>query len=239
LAVFPPPFGSAWNFGSVEGSPKKNLYRMPGKVVEYCPSCTFPFEYCEYSSDYSKCKLVPNRPDAHLADDAKDNDEEVAPAPKPSKQSNKKKPAKPADSDDDLNVDDLVEDLDGDVQIPAEAKAPAEEKKSGGKKKKAAAVPGEILIYRVARTKKKNVTYLKGLEAHEELVKVKDAVKAFKTKFACGAALQKSEDGLEELIVIQGDVQIELAEFLVKKYKVPEDVIFYFDPKSKAKDRAF
>eukprot|EP00475_Leptophrys_vorax_P038829 TRINITY_DN6929_c0_g1_i1.p1 TRINITY_DN6929_c0_g1~~TRINITY_DN6929_c0_g1_i1.p1 ORF type:complete len:209 (+),score=73.22 TRINITY_DN6929_c0_g1_i1:38-664(+) len=208
---------------------------MVGKVVEYCPVCTFPFEYCEFSTQYEKCKLVPNRPDSAPAVDDDEDVKADAPAV------NEKKPpvsaAVAGDSDDDLNVDDLVNDLD-DPQ-PAESKSASAVSGGAGKKKKGAAVPGEVLIYRVSRTKKKNVTYVKGLEAHDDKVKTKDAVKTFKTKFACGAALQKSEDGLEEMIVVQGDVQVEMAEFLVKKYKIPEEVIFLYDPKTKSKTPAF
>lgn len=28
----------------------------PARVVEYCPICTFPYEYCEYGQSASKCR---------------------------------------------------------------------------------------------------------------------------------------------------------------------------------------
>jgi len=108
----------------------------------------------------------------------------------------------------------------------AEDAEEVEENKSGS---------GDILITRVSRTKKKSITYVKGLE---HFMKLKDAVPAFKKKFACGSAVQKQPDS-SEIIVIQGDVQDDLADFLKDKYEIPEDRIFFYDAKSKSKQPAF
>jgi density-regulated protein DRP1 len=182
---------------------------MTSKVIEYCSVCSFPFEYCEYSSNFKKCISV-NGPGRYAS------------APQESVSDSKEKEKKEEENKaSNAEIDDEFGDLD--ISDAEDDSNPVHS--AGGK--------NEIIISRVPRTKKKNITYVKGLEAH---IKLKDAVKTFKTKFACGSAVQKSEDGLQEVVVIQGDVQYDLAEYLQTKYKIPGELIFFYDPKTKSKE---
>jgi len=57
-------------------------------------------------------------------------------------------------------------------------------------------------------------------------IKLPDAAKAISKKFACGASVTKSATGTEE-IDIQGDVKEEIVDFIIEKFSVPADSIFF------------
>ncbi len=67
--------------------------------------------------------------------------------------------------------------------------------------------PHQITIKREARTKRKHLTSIHGLESFD--IDLKKAAKFFAQKFATGASVSKNAQGNEE-IVIQGDVTEEV-----------------------------
>jgi density-regulated protein DRP1 len=93
----------------------------------------------------------------------------------------------------------------------------------------------EVLLYSSVRGRKKAVTCVEGLEKHG--VKLKEATKKFKSKFACGSSVSEKADGTE-MIIIQGDCMYDLPEYLVQTFSIPEDCIFNYDPKTKSKEPA-
>lgn len=111
-----------------------------------------------------------------------------------------------------------------------------------------------VTIKRIERNKKKFVTAVIGLEAFGlELKKVSlrtlshmsslcaeplQVAKDLGKKFATGSSVTKLPGGGEE-IVVQGDVSMELEEFLIEKYKeIPEDHIELVEDKKKKKGGA-
>jgi density-regulated protein DRP1 len=54
---------------------------------------------------------------------------------------------------------------------------------------------------------------------------LKKAAKQFASKFACGSSVTKSAEGTDE-IVVQGDVQDELEDYILQNYpQIPGDLI--------------
>ncbi|KAM0273126.1 hypothetical protein ACHAPA_001857, partial [Fusarium lateritium] len=90
-----------------------------------------------------------------------------------------------------------------------------------------------ITIKRIERNKKKYVTAVIGLESFD--LELKKVAKDLGKKFATGSSVTKVPSGGEE-IVVQGDVSVELEEFLLEKYKqIPEDHIELVEDKKKKK----
>ena len=125
-----------------------------------------------------------------------------------------------------------------------EAQKTADEKKQekggtvkelpGGKKIKEA--PKKIVIKKGNRGGRKCLTFVEGLETFD--IKLSDAAKEFKKKFACGCSAKPNPGGTGEMIEIQGDFEDELAEVILKKYKeVKEDHIFFGDAVGNVKGR--
>jgi len=181
---------------------------IPPVQVLYCAVCTFPVEYCEFGSRFTKCKEwlkgeyfdLYNRYYSEEALQAKIGTLSLEAQAK-LEQDTAKKEAK------------------------ADAKAEAV-----AKKKKASTVT----IKRIQRNKNKYVTAVHGLEAFD--VDLKKASKFFATKFACGSSVTKNLQGLDE-IVVQGDVSgdiVEMIEDQVGLLKgVPADNVVEIEEKKK------
>jgi density-regulated protein DRP1 len=76
-----------------------------------------------------------------------------------------------------------------------------------------------IEMFRSNRGKKKFITVVRGLATYE--IDVKDAAKAFASKFACGSSMTAPDE-----IVIQGDVKDDLYDLILEKWpEVDEDSI--------------
>lgn len=76
-----------------------------------------------------------------------------------------------------------------------------------------------IEMFRSNRGKKKFITVVRGLGTFE--IDVKDAAKAFASKFACGSSMTAPDE-----IVIQGDVKDDLYDLILEKWpQVDEDSI--------------
>lgn len=103
---------------------------------------------------------------------------------------------------------------------------PVHQKGTIGKKKKLAP---EILI-QLAKRKQKNVTIVYGLDLFG--IKLTDATKASKKKFAAGASIALSADN-RDVIEIQGTREEEFAQLVHKVFGVPKKSIFIIDPKKK------
>jgi len=108
---------------------------------------------------------------------------------------------------------------------PEKEKEKQEEKPKlmpGGKTKKKK--EAQVVVTRCSRSKRKYVTTVAGLENFG--IKLPDAAKAISKKFACGASVTKSAIGVDE-IDIQGDVKEEIVDFIIEKFGVPSDSIFF------------
>lgn len=89
----------------------------------------------------------------------------------------------------------------------------------------------KVIIKRVERNKRKFVTSVQGLEAFG--LDLKKTAKAMATKFATGSSVTKVPGGGEE-ITVQGDVSVEIEEYLLENYtEVPEDNIEMVEEKKK------
>jgi len=187
-----------------EKTPVEKL--IPVKVL-YCGVCGLPAEFCEFGTNFEKCKpwLLQNCPDLYpqLNEEGKKEEEEESKDKegKSSKRGGKalQKPEK-----------------DGDVQLLP-----------GGKVKKAE--KPIVYLSRVQRNKKKYITVVSGLDKFG--IKLTDAARVFAKKFSCGASVIK---GAEEEIDVQGDIIDEMVDFLEEKWEISEDSIVVND---KAKKR--
>ncbi|KAL4245710.1 Translation machinery-associated protein 22 [Abortiporus biennis] len=144
--------------------------------VTYCEVCTFPLEYCEFGSSFTKCKdrLKADDPDLY----EKYYSEEALQA---------KLGTLSLEAQNKLEKD------------TAAKEAKAEKKADAAMKKKMAS---QITIKRIERNKRKHVTAIHGLEAFD--VDLKKVAKQFAQKFATGASVTKNPQGQDE-IVVQGD----------------------------------
>jgi len=94
----------------------------------------------------------------------------------------------------------------------------------------------KITIKRCERTKRKHQIIVTGLDQYE--IELKKAAKLFSSRFACGSSVTKNAAGVEE-IVVQGDVQEEIKELILKNYKnIPADVIELTQDKKAKKSAA-
>mmetsp|Transcript_86929 Transcript_86929/g.230227 ORF Transcript_86929/g.230227 Transcript_86929/m.230227 type:complete len:230 (-) Transcript_86929:260-949(-) len=89
----------------------------------------------------------------------------------------------------------------------------------GGKVKRA--VSPRVTIKKLTRGGRKCVTSVTGLEGFD--VKMEAVAKAFKTRFACGCAVVKGDNGLPDSVDIQGDFGDEVIEQLCDKFKIPKE----------------
>ncbi|KAJ4325440.1 Translation machinery-associated protein 22 [Fusarium piperis] len=181
-----------------------------GRHVTYCGVCTLPPEYCEYGGTVKKCQEWLQEHEPALYEHIWSAEALEAATASLSVEA-QKRAAKDAQK--------------------KTAKAEAAEAKQADKLAKSV-----VTIKRIERNKKKYVTAVIGLEAFG--LELKKVAKDLGKKFATGSSVTKLPGGGEE-IVVQGDVSMELEEFLVEKYKeIPEDHIELVEDKKKKKGAA-
>ncbi|KZV77120.1 density-regulated protein DRP1 [Peniophora sp. CONT] len=158
---------------------------VPPVEVLYCGVCTYPIEYCEFGSRFTKCKewLEKTHPDLY-----------------PKYYSEEALQAKLGTLS--LEAQSKLEKDTAKKEAKAEAKAEAAEKKK---------LASQVIIKRIERNKRKYVTAIQGLEAFG--IDLKKAAKLFAQKFATGASVTKNAAGVEE-IVVQGDVSQEVFDMI-------------------------
>lgn len=129
-----------------------------------------------------------------------------------------------------------------------DAKAKAQEaaekgkvkEKPGGKKIREKSP--EVSIKKLARGGRKCVTSIAGLDGFG--VKLEDAAKKFKKKFACGSAVVKGENGAPDTVDIQGDIQgnmdeDEVIDLICAEFKdVPREKVTFLEGGTKKKGKS-
>ncbi|KAF7806729.1 translation machinery-associated protein 22 [Senna tora] len=180
---------------------------QPVRVL-YCSVCSLPPEYCEFGSDFEKCKpwLIQNAPDLY---------------PDLLREANEKETDKVAEKLQNSNISSGVSDA-------AATSAPKQEEVKrlpGGKIKKKD--KQEIVIEKVIRNKRKCITTVKGLDLFG--VKLSEASKKLGKKFATGASIVKGPTEKEQ-IDVQGDISYDIVEFITETWPdVPETAIFFIE----------
>ncbi|CAN0882014.1 Translation machinery-associated protein 22 [Linum grandiflorum] len=185
-------------------------------TVLYCGVCSLPPEYCEFGSDFEKCKpwLVKNAPDVY-PDLLKDAD------------------GKDADT-----VSERLQSIgisDGSANGAASS-AQSAGQTSGAKPEEVKRLPGgkvkkkdkqEVIIEKVVRNKRKCITIIKGLDLFG--IKLSDASKRLGKKFATGASVVKGPTEKEQ-IDVQGDIAYDIVEFITDTWTdVPERAIYFIE----------
>lgn len=167
--------------------------------VVYCGVCSYPPDYCEFSGKLKRCKvwLQENHPDLYsklygndvAGGDEGDKEVEVA-------------ATKLAESSiGEAREEKLEKDL-----LKLQAKQESREQRELAKK-----LASKVTIKREARTKKKFVVAISGLEVFE--IDMKKLAKTFASKFATGCSVSKNAEKKDE-IVIQGDVMEEVETYI-------------------------
>ncbi|XP_061362782.1 translation machinery-associated protein 22 [Gastrolobium bilobum] len=176
--------------------------------VLYCAVCSLPPEYCEFGSDFDKCKpwLIQNVPDIY---------------PDLLKEVNVKEADKVADK---LQSTGLSSGA-SDGAASSATKQEEVKRLPGGKIKKKD--KQEVVIEKVIRNKRKCITTVKGLELFG--VKLSDASKKLGKKFATGASVVKGPTEKDQ-IDVQGDIAYDIVEFITETWPdVPESAIFFIE----------
>lgn len=155
------------------------------KEVVYCGVCSYPPEYCEFSGKLKRCKkwLHENHSDIYAklyGDQAEDEVNNLG--------------TKLAESS-------IGEEREGKLEkdlLKMQRKEENKEQRELAKK-----LSSKVIIKREARTKRKFIVAIQGLEVFE--IDMKKLAKTFASKFATGCSVSKNAEKKEE-IVIQGDV---------------------------------
>jgi len=105
--------------------------------------------------------------------------------------------------------------------------------KPGGKKVREASP--RVTIKKFTRGGRKCVTSIAGLSGFG--VKLDDAAKTMKKKFACGCSVVSGEAGAPDSVDVQGDCEEEIVDFVVSKYNIPEDKINFLEGGTKKKGK--
>ena len=112
----------------------------------------------------------------------------------------------------------------------AKTEESTKEKETKKKNKKKKNAGPQVVIRMSQRSKRKSTTTIVGLDLFE--IKLNDASKACSKKFACSSSVVKTPEGKEEVLV-QGDIQEDVADFLVATFNIPENAIVIEEPKKK------
>ncbi|CAL9731449.1 hypothetical protein MOUN0_L09142 [Monosporozyma unispora] len=153
--------------------------------VVYCEVCSYPPEYCEFSGKLKRCKkwLHETHPDLYTKLYADQPEDEV-----------NNLGTKLAESS-------IGEEREGKLEkdlLKLQRKEENKEQRELAKK-----LSSKVIIKREARTKRKFVVAIQGLEVFE--IDMKKLAKTFASKFATGCSVSKNAEKKEE-IIIQGDV---------------------------------
>lgn len=162
------------------------------KEVVYCGVCSYPPEYCEFSGKLKRCKvwLQENHPELHdELYSGEDADVEGLSGKLAESSIGEKREEK----------------LEKDLQ-KMQAKQESREQREFAKK-----LSSRIIIRREARTKRKSIVAISGLEVFE--IDMKKLAKTFASKFATGCSVSKNAEKKDE-IIIQGDVMEEVENYL-------------------------
>lgn len=152
--------------------------------VVYCDVCSYPPDYCEFTGKLKRCKLwlKENHPEL-FAKYYGDSDKDVDAVS-----------SKLAESS---IGEEREEKLEKDLKR-LQTKQENKEQRELAKK-----LSSKVIIKREARTKKKFILAISGLEVFD--VDMKKLAKTFASKFATGCSVSKNAEKKEE-IVLQGDV---------------------------------
>lgn len=162
------------------------------KEVVYCGVCTYPPEYCEFSGKLKRCKIWLQENHAELYEklySGEDAEVEGVSGKLAESSIGEKREEK------------LEKDL-----LKMQAKQENREQRELAKK-----LSSKIIIRREARTKRKSIVAISGLEVFE--IDMKKLAKTFASKFATGCSVSKNAEKKDE-IVIQGDVMEEVENYL-------------------------
>ncbi|CCD23952.1 Tma22p NDAI_0C02920 [Naumovozyma dairenensis CBS 421] len=166
---------------------------MSLREVVYCGVCSYPPEYCEFTGKLKRCKvwLKENHPDLYTKlygeSDAADVDIVAG---------------KLAESSiGEAREEKLEKDL-----LKLQTKEENREQRELAKK-----LASKVIIKREARTKRKYIIAISGLEVFE--IDMKKLAKTFASKFATGCSVSKNAEKKEEVIV-QGDVLEEVEAYI-------------------------
>mmetsp|Transcript_11279 Transcript_11279/g.12880 ORF Transcript_11279/g.12880 Transcript_11279/m.12880 type:complete len:232 (+) Transcript_11279:104-799(+) len=114
----------------------------------------------------------------------------------------------------------------GEEETKVQAQPAGEENVSKKSKTKEA---GKIIVEKSNRSARKYLTVVSGLDKHG--IVVKDAAKKFGKKFACGSSVIE-----DNAIEIQGDVVLEVIDYILKEYKDLKREMFEIKEKKKPKE---
>lgn len=214
-------------FNSSEGNGDSKLSKKDPRYpirVTYCDVCGLPAEVHEYlsRSQFEKCRewlrsKAPEMFPEEFPDEA---------AEKLEKLRIREETGEAAGAYDSGNSQ---EEKDTIVKVAV----PIEQKGTVGKKKK---LPSEVITTLAQRKGKKQVTVVYGLDLFG--IKLADAAKVSKKKFATGASVARSADN-RDVVEIQGTRQKEFAELAHKEFGIPKEALFIVDMKKKSKVNAF
>jgi density-regulated protein DRP1 len=127
--------------------------------------------------------------------------------------------------------DGVVDEDEGPGALDKKVAVPVPQKGTAGKKKKVAA---EIVVTLSQRKGKKQVTVVYGLDLFG--IKLTDATKAAKKKFATGSSVARSSDN-RDVIEIQGTRLEDFCTLVHKEFGVPKKSIFILEGKGKGVKR--
>jgi density-regulated protein DRP1 len=135
------------------------------------------------------------------------------------------------DEDDDDDSDDDEEDGDDDDDNKLADGVSKVKLGDDGKKKRLVkakktvdAVETRVIIQKITRSKRKTTTVIVGMETVPN-IKLKDVSKAFSKKFAGSSSVKDTPKGTKE-IIIQGDHMEDVADMIVKTFKVPGSKVY-------------
>lgn len=162
------------------------------KEVVYCGICSYPPEYCEFSGKQKRCKIWLQENHADVFEKlygSEDTEVEGLSGKLAESSIGEKREEK------------LEKDL-----LKMQAKQENREQRELAKK-----LSSKIIIKREARTKRKSIVAISGLEVFE--IDMKKLAKTFASKFATGCSVSKNAEKKDE-VVIQGDVMEEVENYL-------------------------
>lgn len=186
--------------------------KIEAKKVTYCPECTYPIDYCEFSDKWPLCEKW------------------LEAFPEKLKELRE------------LREHDKYKDKTVDKKVAREVKEIVEgsvgSSDDNSSKTSSVSKNRELLIRIDKRSKRKRLTLVTGIEAFmqdafkgEEKV-LKDVVKQFGKMFACGCSIVKKP---ELSIEIQGNVAGKVAKYFSKELGVDMNQIYILEDKKKTK----